>query len=128
MKYLLDTHTYLWILCEPANLSKKVLRVVENPENELYLSVASIWEIILKFKIGKLNLQNSPDKIISESLTAIDCNVLEITMGHTLGLLNLPDLHKDPFDRILVCQSNFEKMAIITKDSLITQYKGNVIW
>ncbi|TGK54368.1 type II toxin-antitoxin system VapC family toxin [Leptospira kanakyensis] len=128
MKYLLDTHTYLWILYEPANLSKKVLRIVENPENELYLSVASIWEIIIKFKIGKLNLQYSPDKIISESLVAIDCNVLEITMGHTFGLLNLPDLHKDPFDRILVCQSNFEKMAILTKDSLITQYEINSIW
>ncbi|PKA23064.1 type II toxin-antitoxin system VapC family toxin [Leptospira levettii] len=128
MKFLLDTHTYLWILFEPENLSKKVLKLVENPENALYLSVASIWEMIIKFKIGKLNLQNSPEKIISESLVAIDCNVLEITMAHTFGLLNLPDLHKDPFDRILVCQSNLEKMPILTKDSLITQYKVNVIW
>lgn len=128
MKYLLDTHTYLWILFEPANLSKKVLRIVENPENALYLSVASIWEIIIKFKIGKLNLRHSPAKIISESLVAIDCKILEITMAHTFGLLNLPDLHKDPFDRILVCQSNHEKLPIITKDSLITQYKVNAIW
>lgn len=128
MKYLLDTHTYLWILFEPENLSKKVLRIVENSENELYLSVASSWEMIIKFKIGKLNLRHSPAKIISESLVAIDCKILEITMAHTFGLLNLPDLHKDPFDRILVCQSNYEKLPIITKDSLITQYKVNAIW
>lgn len=128
MNYLLDTHTYLWILYEPMNLSKKVLQIVENSENQIYLSVASVWEMIIKYKLGKLNLQNSPEKIISESLVVMDCKTLEITMGHTFRLLALPQLHKDLFDRILVCQANFEKMPILTKDPLIAQYKVNAIW
>ncbi|MCW7492664.1 type II toxin-antitoxin system VapC family toxin [Leptospira sp. 2 VSF19] len=128
MKYLLDTHTFLWMVYEPEKLSKKVLRVVENADTDLFLSVASIWEIIIKYNLGKLNLHISPEKMISESLIATDCQTLTISMGHTFGLVGLPEYHQDPFDRILVCQSNYEKMAILTKDALVTQYKVDAVW
>ena len=128
MSYLLDTHVFLWMISEPERLSKKIRGILEDSKNNLFLSPASGLEIAIKTKIGKLKLPGSPDKYVIEQINLNSISLLPLTLKHTLNVYNLPDIHRDPFDRLLISQSNIEKIPIISDDRLIKKYKVRVIW
>lgn len=128
MKYLLDTHTFLWAIGEPENLSKKVLEIIENTDNEIFTSVVNTWEICIKYSIGKLNLKKDPEKFILDEINEAGFQILDIKLNHLFPLTRLPDFHKDPFDRLLIAQSQIEGLPILSNDPLIKKYKTKVIW
>ena len=126
MKYLLDTHIFLWWILNNSKLSKlskSAKKAITNAENDLYLSSASTWEMVIKSTIGKLSLPSPPEILVREQLILNAVIALDISIEHTLALSKLPMLHKDPFDRILIAQSICENLTIITDDPLIKAYE-----
>ena len=128
MKILLDTCTFLWIITDDPKLSPQAKTLFIDPSNEVYLSVASTWEIAIKYKRGKLSLPKSPEKYIPTKRKQHNIDSLPLDEEATLYLAKLPDLHKDPFDRILICQSIVSGLIILTPDELISQYPLRSIW
>lgn len=128
MKILLDTCTFLWIITDDPKLSPQAKTLFIDPSNEVYLSVASTWEIAIKYKRGKLSLPKSPEKYIPTKRKQHNIDSLPLDEEATLYLTKLPDLHKDPFDRILICQSIVSGLIILTPDELISQYPLRSIW
>ncbi len=123
MRYLLDTHAFLWTLFEDERLSNKVQDAIRNPENEIYVSVITFWEISLQFAIGKLALKGiSPDDL-PEKAKEVGIETLQISEHQAASFHNLPKLkHKDPFDRLIIWQAINEKLRLISKDSEIKEY------
>ena len=128
MKLLLDTHCWLWWLFEPEKLSPTATQTILDSKNELWLSVASIWEIGIKFKIGKLNLPLSPEILIPQQMQRDDISALSITPAHALQASNLTLHHRDPFDRMLIAQSQLETMSILTNDNAFNSYPVLILW
>ena len=128
MKLLLDTCTFLWIITDDPSLSPRAKGLFVNPENDVYLSVASTWEIAVKYKLGKLPLPESPEKYIPQKREQHDIETLSLNEEATLYLPKLPDLHRDPFDRILICQAIVEGLCLLTLDERITQYPVHSQW
>jgi len=131
LRYLLDTHVFLWALAKPENLSKTAIDLIENPENILFLSSASIWEISIKQTIGKLKiLDKSLDlkTFVEKAIEDLNLLKLSIQFEHIYTLHNIPYHHKDPFDRILIAQSVAENLILITDDKIIKKYKVRTIW
>lgn len=128
MKALLDTHAFIWWVTDDARLSSTAHGIIADESNVLFLSAASAWEIVIKVRLGKLNLPEPPETYIPSRLTMNRFESLPIQMVHALQVVNLPDFHRDPFDRIIIAQSQVEKMPIVTVDTKITQYPVNVIW
>jgi PIN domain nuclease of toxin-antitoxin system len=127
MKLLLDTHAFIWWDSKPELLSRRVLTALEDVANDLLISAASLWEIQIKHQAGKMNLNMPLAEIISKH-QADETVILPITHVHVLALEDLPNHHKDPFDRILVAQAIVEDATIISKDPLLSQYPIKVIW
>ena len=119
MKFLLDTHILIWSLQNNNHLSQQVREIVNNIDNEIYVSAASVWEIAIKSSINKLNL--SVEKVV-ETLHDSDYSPLPITFSHAAKTIQLPYYHNDPFDRILIAQTLVEKLTFITHDHKIKQY------
>ena len=128
MKYLLDTHTFIWLDSDPDKLSAAVTSLCSDPQNQLYLSIASVWEMQIKIQLRKLKLPTSLAKTLEEQQTANRLLLLPIELTHILGLAALPDHHKDPFDRLLIAQANAEKMPLISDDPQIAKYSVTVVW
>lgn len=129
MKYLLDTATLLWFAFDNQDkFSKRVLEILVKSEDELLLSAISTWEIVIKYSIKKLNLEISPEKLISEATTKMNLNHLPVTSRHALQAVNLPFHHKDPFDRLLVAQAQAEGLSILSPDVEMKKYDVEVIW
>lgn len=118
MRLLLDSHTALWWLESPSKIRPTTLAIINNIENEIFVSAASIWELRLKAAKGKLTLPtNFTETLISQSVQE-----LPITWKHTREILNLPPIHKDPFDRLLIAQAIQESLTLVTNDTQIQQY------
>lgn len=128
MRALLDTHAFIWWVTDDTRLSSTARNIITHPENILFLSAASAWEIVIKARLGKLSLPELPETYIPSRLIINKFESLPIQMTHALQVFNLPALHQDPFDRILIAQSQVEKMPIITVDNKIIQYPVDVIW
>ena len=128
MKFLLDTHAFLWWVTNADELSNTVREIITDTDNTILFSVASAWEIVIKFRTGKLSLPEKPEIYIPSRIAANQFQGLPIEINHVLQVANLPDYHKDPFDRILIAQSQIEKVPILTKDNLIIQYQVMTIW
>ena len=128
MKILLDTCTFLWIATGDAGLSQRAGELFADPENDVYLSVASTWEIAVKYKLGKLSLPESPERYIPTKREQHGIDSLPLDEEATLYMTKLPDHHKDPFDRILICQAIIGSLVILTPDELITQYPLRCVW
>ncbi len=128
MKLLLDTCTFLWIVQGEKSLPDTVRATFSEPENEVCLSVISVWEINIKYQLGKLSLPLPPDQFIPRQRESHLINSLELTEADTLHLSNLPDIHKDPFDRMLVCQAIEQALTILTPDPLIRRYPIRTLW
>ena len=128
MKVLLDTHTFLWWIANDSQLSERARTVIEDANHQLFLSAASGWEIAIKTRIGKLKLADDLQGFVSEQLRINAIQVLPIQMAHALHVTTLPDHHRDPFDRMLVAQSQLEQLPILTIDPQIAKYSVTVIW
>ena len=128
MKLLLDTHTFIWWDSEPEKLSPTVLALCQDADNELILSVASLWEIQIKSQLGKIKLSISLPHIIQAQQRSNALQVLPVNAEHVYKLDSLPSLHKDPFDRILIAQASVENIPIASQDSIIRAYPVQVKW
>lgn len=127
MKCLLDTHTFIWWDSDPAQLSKRVLELLLNPDNVRLVSVVSLWEIQIKTKLGKLTLNQPLAKIIHEQENnGID--FINVKINHILMLEKLPLHHKDPFDRLLIAQAQTEGAILVSKDAVFSNYNIPVEW
>ena len=122
MRLLLDTHIFLWLINEQSRISENLQQALSNPDNELFLSVASIWECTIKYQLGKLNFPESPEIYLPEQRFKHLIKSLIIDEGSIAQLINLPLLHKDPFDRLLMSQSLQHNLIIATEDNAILVY------
>jgi PIN domain nuclease of toxin-antitoxin system len=128
MKYLLDTHTFLWWDMESSRLSTRAFALCQDRSNVLLLSIASVWEIQIKQQAGKLGLSAPLGEIIQKQRQTNGIKLLPIRLSHVLGLASLPDHHKDPFDRLLVAQATIEKLTLVSRDPHIAQYSIQLTW
>lgn len=128
MRALLGTPVFLWWIANDPRLSTRVHDIIRDSDNELYFSASSGWEIATKAKLGKLYLPDHLEQFVAEQLLENNFKVLPIQLSHTLHVYMLPLLHRDPFDRILVAQSQVENLIVLTADSLITQYAVDTLW
>jgi PIN domain nuclease of toxin-antitoxin system len=128
VKILLDTCTFLWLTIGKDELSPNAIDAFSDPQNEVYLSAVSAWEINVKYRLGKLPLPLPPDKFIPKEWKRHLVTSLELTEPDTLHLCKLPTPHKDPFDRMLLCQSIEHSLTILTPDPLISQYPVRCLW
>ncbi|EKE05088.1 MAG: PilT protein [uncultured bacterium] len=118
MKYLLDTHIIIWWSENNKRLKPEHKKIIADGNNIIFVSVVSVWEIIIKTKLKKIKLKTPIDEIIRKC----GFNILDINLDHVLELNKLKNYHNDPFDRMLVSQSIVEKMKLITQDKLVTKY------
>ncbi len=127
MKLLLDTHVFLWAIERPAMLSKKAVALIQDEDNQLLLSTASLLEIALKVRAGKLRLPEDRH-YFEEHMVSLGVECLPIQAEHVLGLFTLPDHHRDPFDRLLVAQCRAERLVLVTADKAIRRYDIKTLW
>lgn len=128
MKILLDTHTLLWSFSNNDRLSNKAKNVFLDTQNQLFFSIASLWEIMIKISLKKLVLNDHWLEMIEKELQINSIQWLTIEKTHCLGIEHLPFHHRDPFDRLLISQAIAENMAIVTCDQYFTSYNVDVIW
>lgn len=128
MKLLLDTHTFIWFSEDDPLLSDTVHQLIADVNNQLFLSLVSVWEIQIKSQMGKLNLNNSLSETIDLHRKQNGLELLPIELKHILQLSELESVHRDPFDRLLIAQAKVESMVILTRDSRIKQYNVNTLW
>ena len=128
MHFLLDTHTFLWWITDDPHLSERARQVISDPENDIFLSAASGWEMAIKTQLGKLQLPDHFEQFIAEQLFRNNITSLPVMMSHALHVQSLPLHHRDPFDRLLIAQSQLEKMSIITTDSAFADYDVEIVW
>ena len=126
MRVLVDTHVFLWGLQHEDRLSRRVQTLL--PKSDVWISVASLWEIIAKAQVGKLSLPTPVGDYLAAKLKANGVMVLPITFDHVKRLEELSLKHRDPFDRMLIAQSIEEKLPVVTADPLFKQYPVQVIW
>jgi PIN domain nuclease of toxin-antitoxin system len=125
MKLLLDTHLLLWAAGEPQRLSKPARRLIDNPDNELLFSAASLWEVAIKRRLGREDFEVDA-RLLRRGLLDNGYSELPIISDHVVATESLPLLHRDPFDRILVAQATVEGVTLLTIDSLVSQYAGPI--
>ena len=125
MKLLLDTHLLLWAAGEPDRLSANARTLIDAPENELFFSAASLWEIVIKRGLGRGDFQVDA-RLLRRGLLDNGYSELPIGSEHAVAVDSLPSIHKDPFDRMLVAQAMVEGITLLTTDSFVAQYPGPV--
>ena len=128
MKYLLDTHAFLWFVSEDSRLSSKAKSIIKTRNNDVYFSAASVWEMSIKIRLGRLTIEDDLEPFIVKQLAENSFNALSVTIFHSIYSSKLPEIHKDPFDRMIIAQSQVEDMHLISKDKNIKKYKVPVVW
>ena len=127
MEFLLDTHTFLWFAFGDEKLPIQIQDKIKNLKNSCFVSVASMWEISIKQRLGKLNSTLSIDKLFKLA-EKNQIEILQISSEHLMKLSKLPLHHNDPFDRLIISQSIAEKLILISKDTEFAQYQIKLIW
>jgi PIN domain nuclease of toxin-antitoxin system len=123
MKYILDTHVFLWSIANTKELSKNIIKVLKNPDNEIYISSVTLWEIAIKTRIGKLNIEGTSIDEIPSIIERLEYSQISMTSDDALGYINLKeDTHKDPFNRMLIWQCISRNMIMISKDTEFTKF------
>ena len=125
MKLLLDTHLLLWAAGEPGRLPTEARNLIDNPENELLFSAASLWEVVIKRGLGREDFKVDP-RLLRRGLLDNGYSELPVVSDHVVAIDSLPRIHKDPFDRVLVAQAIVEGITLLTTDSLLAQYPGPI--
>lgn len=125
MKYLLDTLLLVWTANQPGRLSKTAVELIDDPGNDLYFSSISIWEVAIKQGLQRGGLSVDA-KVLRRGLLEAGYRELALTSDHGIAILNLPPIHQDPFDRILIAQAISEGITLLTSDNLIARYPGPI--
>lgn len=128
MTLLLDTHAFIWWDIEPTRLSPHALALCQDPNNQLVLSVVSVWEMQIKIQLGKLNFTKPLADMIARQQKVNNMEILPVRLSHALAIKTLPLVHKDPFDRLLIAQAKVEGMPIMSRDSMFSAYPITVEW
>ncbi len=128
MRLLLDTCTFLWLVDDHPSLSARARDAIVDPANEVYLSAASAWEIVIKHALGRLELTLPVDDYLPRQRELHGIEPLPINEDATLALVKLPARHRDPFDRILVAQAIMDGCSLVTPDPLIKGYPVSILW
>jgi PIN domain nuclease of toxin-antitoxin system len=127
MKILLDTHIFLWFISGDSRLSTDVRDAIRDPDNEIYLSVVSVWESIVKYQLGKLPLPEPPETYLPKQRELHQIASLALDESSVAQLAKLPPLHRDPFDRMLICQALQNGLIIATVDAAVRAYSVSFI-
>jgi len=127
MSFLLDTHALIWYFEDSAELPQRIALLIDNPSYPKFISIVSLWEIAIKLSLGKLDMQLSFDDLI-DAIESSDLSVIPIKNDSLKGLSNLPFIHKDPFDRLIISTSLQESLTIITVDENIQRYEVPWLW
>jgi len=127
-RFLLDTHVWLWSITSPHKFGREGLRLLEDAGNELFLSAVSSWEIAIKYRLGRLPLPEPPYQFILPRLIRDGIQSLPVEHHHACHVANLPDLHRDPFDRLLISQAVIEHLVFITADQKLKDYSVEMIF
>ena len=122
MRFLLDTHVFIWWADQQENLSATVLSALKDEANELVLSVVSVWEMQIKVQLGKLKLSMPLEELVATQVETNDIRILPVELAHVLALSALPFHHKDPFDRLLIAQSIQEDVTLVSADPEFPAY------
>ncbi len=122
MNILLDTHIFLWYITKDKRLSPRILDTIRHIDNRVYLSVVSLWEITIKYQLGRLPLPQSPEIFIPEQRKRHHISHLDLDEASVGHLVNLPEIHRDPFDRMLICQAIQHNLILVTTDTDIQEY------
>ena len=128
MQVLLDTNAFLWWVTDDPKLSDTARSIIGNPENPIFFSIASAWEIVIKYQLGKLPLPEPAKLYIPDRVEYYGFIRLSITMKDVLEISNLENHHKDPFDRLLIAQGRTHSLPIVTADEKFTLYDADIIW
>jgi PIN domain nuclease of toxin-antitoxin system len=128
VKLLFDTPAFIWWDNQPARLSPVARAACEDPANDLFFSVASAWEMQIKYQLGKLKLHRPLPEIITDQRQTNGIQILPVTLDHVFALEQLPNHHKDPFDRLLIAQANLERASLVSDDSVVASYPVSIVW
>lgn len=123
MKLLLDTHIFLWFISGSTQLSTTFRDSIQDSDNDVYLSVVSLWECIIKYQLGKLPLPESPELYLPKQRELHRIDSLAVDETSVAQLIQLPSLHRDPFDRLLICQALEHDLTIVTADAAVMAYQ-----
>jgi PIN domain nuclease of toxin-antitoxin system len=126
MSILLDTHVFLWFITADPHLSGAVRDGLRDPGNQVYLSVVSVWEVIVKHRLGKLPLPADPEPFLPEQRARHQIESLPLDEASVAQLVHLPDHHRDPFDRMLLCQAMQHGLVLATEDAILCSYTARV--
>ena len=127
-KFLLDTCTLLWLELDPARVPKRAMEALKDRKNEVFLSAVSVWEIVLKWRAGKLTLPSKPSDFVTAVRSRSSIEPLELQAADVLQSSKLQDWHRDPFDRMLIAQAIERGLTLVTPDPLISQYAVRILW
>lgn len=125
---LLDTHAFLWFLYDDPRLSTAAATQIEDEAVKKVLSVASLWEIVIKSQLGKLSLGMELETFFENHVVSRDLELLDIDLRHLLAYDKLPLIHRDPFDRLLIAQARVLGLPIVTSDPVFSQYEVQIVW
>ncbi|MGD2087624.1 MAG: type II toxin-antitoxin system VapC family toxin [Candidatus Aminicenantes bacterium] len=128
MRGLIDTSTFLWFISGDSRLSHTAKTIISEIDNEIFLSIASLWEIAIKTSIGKLELSMSYEDLLSTQIEDNEIKLLQIEKNHLKDLVRLPFYHRDPFDRLIISQGIAENLPILTCDRLFNDYPIETLW
>ena len=128
MRLLLDTHAFIWASTEPIRLPLKVRTALVDPANEVLLSHACVWEIEIKLGLGKLQLLKPIEQIVDDQIRCNGLTELPIALRHIYALRQLPRIHRDPFDRLLVAQAISEQARLVSCDPILSRYPAPIFW
>jgi PIN domain nuclease of toxin-antitoxin system len=128
VKLLLDTHAFLWWVEGAPAIGRRARREVADPDNEVFFSMASCWELAIKLSLGKLRLAQSLERFIPEQLTRNGFVLLGVEFRHVARVADLPFHHRDPFDRVLVAQALMDELVIVSADRIFRKYAVTVVW
>jgi len=125
LRLLLDTHAFIWFLIEQKRIPQPLMAVLIDPTHVVYVSAASVWEATVKVGIGKLSL---PLERLEAMIAASGFDELPLRSAHALELRHLPTLHRDPFDRLLIAQARYERLTLVTHDTVLRRYPVATLW
>jgi PIN domain nuclease of toxin-antitoxin system len=128
MRLLLDSHTLIWAVDEPTNLSTTAVAALQDPGNDLLVSAGSVWEIAIKVGLKKLTLSQPYRPWIEKAIADLGASLLPVNIEHTDAVVGLPMHHRDPFDRLLVAQSMIEKLPVVSADTQLDAYGITRLW
>lgn len=127
MRYLLDTNIFIWSLADRAKLNDRAIKLLSSTASQVYLSVASTWELTIKYSLHKLIFPNAPGDFVPRTMGEFGYLSLEIQHAHAIEAAQLPYFHRDPFDRMLIAQARTEDMVLLTADDTLSRYDVQIL-